>query len=229
MLKFALFALLTMLTGSVWFAILVVLAVYLLIDVQYLGVSRVVLRYVRTARDIGELRRDVTINPHNAAAQNDLGRMLIQNGRYADAVAPLERAIERLADSDETNYYLGLAYLQTGRDDDGRRLIRKAIEMNPRFRYGEPFLRLGEYELAHGRLSEARELFERFEQIHSSSVEGFFLHGELYRRLGDADAARRFYRKAIDAFRRSPFYKRRDERRWLWKARLALWRMSRAI
>jgi tetratricopeptide (TPR) repeat protein len=224
--KFLLFALLTFLTGSPWTALLVVLAIYLLFDFQYLGFARSAVGRIKATGEIRELQADVELNPHNAAALNDLGRLLILNGRVQEAVAPLERAIERLDDSDETNYYLGLAYLKTGKEREGEARILKALELNPRFRYGEPYLRLGEHYLNKGRHDEALAMLLNLGEIHSSSVEGFYQLGETHRRMGNLAQARDAYRKSVAAFRHSPRYKRREERRWAWLARLALWRLG---
>ena len=224
--KFLLFALLTLLTGSPWTALLVVLALYLFLDYQYLGVARSAVSHIKTAGEIRELRSDVELNPHNASAQNDLGRLLILQGRAPEAVAPLERAIERLDDLDETNYYLGLAYLKTGRERDGVARIEKALAINPRFRYGEPYLRLGEHYLNNGRYQDALAMLKQQGEIHTSSVEGLYLLGETYRRMGDAAQARDAYERSVAAFKQSPGYRRRQERRWFWRARLALRRLG---
>lgn len=224
--KFLLFGLLTLLTGSPWTALLVVLALYLFFDYQYLGFARSTVGWIKSSGEIRELRTDVELNPHNAAALNDLGRLLILNGRAPEAVAPLERAIERLDDSDETNYYLGLAYLKTGKEQEGEAHILKALELNPRFRYGEPYLRLGEHYLQQGRHDEALAMLHKQGEIHSSSVEGLYLLGEVHRRMGDLARARDAYQKSMAAFRQSPRYKRREERPWAWRARLALWRLG---
>jgi len=224
--KFLLFGLLTLLTGSPWTALLVVLALYLVFDYQYLGFARSAVGRIKSAGEIRGLQADVDLNPHNAAALNDLGRLLILNGRAPEAVSPLEHAIERLEDSDETNYYLGLAYLKTGKEREGEARIRKALELNPRFRYGEPYLRLGEYYLNTGRHDEALTMLHKLGEIHSSSVEGFYQLGETHRQMGDLAQARDAYHKSVAAFRQSPRYKRREERRWAWMARLALWRLG---
>ena len=137
-----------------------------------------------------------------------------------------ERAIERLDDLDETNYYLGLAYLKTGRERDGVARIEQALVINPRFRYGEPYLRLGEHYLTMGRYDDALAMLKQQGEIHTSSVEGLYQMGETYRRMGDPAQAREAYRRSLTAFRQSPRYKRRDERRWAWRARLALWRLG---
>lgn len=217
-----LFFFITLLTGSPLIALLVILALYLAFDYQFVGISRHLFRRFRLGAEIRSLARELVINPHDAAARSDLGRLLVKARRYTEAVPHLEKAMERLADSEETTCDLGLAHLWTGKPEDGERLIRSALERNPKFRYGEPYLRWGEYLLHAGKVKEAAEVLEKFRTIHSSSVEGLYLLGEAYRRDGRREKAVEVYRTALQIFRQSPGYRRRAERLWAWKTR---WRL----
>jgi tetratricopeptide (TPR) repeat protein len=224
-LKFALFAVLTALTRNPLLAILLVLILYYILDLRYFGVSRLLFKNIRTGTKIRDLQREVSLNPHNASALNDLGRLLILSKRYREAVPYLERAIERLEDTAETNYYLGLAYLHAGNPKSGEERILKAIELNPLLRYGEPYLMLGEYHFNQGQYERALIMLRRFHEIHSSSVEGFYYLGQAYQKLVDNDRALESYQEAIKAFHRSPYYKRREDRKWVWKTRIAVRRL----
>lgn len=217
-----LFALITFLTGSPLIALLVIVAIYFFIDYQYVGFSRRLFGRLRRGASIRGLARDVEVNPHDAAARSDLGRLLVDGRRYAAAVPHLERAIERLADSEETVCYLGLAYLGVGRTKEGEELLRRALAKNPRFRYGEPYLHWGRLLLEQDRVQDAIATLERFREIHTSGVEGHYLLGLAYQRAGDAPRAAEMFRGALDLFRRSPAYKRRLERLWALRARLRL-------
>lgn len=218
-----LFFFITLITGSPLIALLVILALYLAFDYQFVGISRNLFGKFRRGAEIRSLKRESEVNPHDAAARSDLGRLLVDARQYIEAVPHLEKAMERMSDSEETTCYLGLAYLWTGKPEEGERLIRSALERNPKFRYGEPYLRWGEYMLHAGKAREAAEVFERFRTIHSSSVEGHYLLGEAYRRDGRRDKAAEAYRAALAMFRQSPGYKRRAERLWAWKTRWRLW------
>lgn len=218
-----LFFIITFLTGSPVFAIVVIVILYLALDYQFVGFSRHWLRAFRRGSEIRSLARTLSVNPHDAAARSDLGRLLVDARRYTEAVSHLEPAMERMSETAETPCYLGLAYLWTGKVAEGEALIRSALEKDPKFRYGEPYLRWGEYLLSAGRAAEAAEALEKFRSIHTSSVEGFYRLGEAYRRSGEPGKAGSAYRSALDMFRRSPGYKRRAERLWAWKTRLRLW------
>ncbi|HSG04936.1 MAG TPA: tetratricopeptide repeat protein, partial [Nitrospiria bacterium] len=209
-----LFFFITFLTGNPILAILIIIAIYLLIDYQYVGVSRSLFRKVRRGNEIRSLAHELRINPNDAAARSDLGRLLVHAHRYPEAVGHLEQAYERMHESEETTCFLGIAYLWTGKPEEGEALIQKALEKNPKFRYGEPYLKWGEYLLSEGKHSKAVEVLEKFGTIHSSSVEGNFLLGEAYRGVGEGAKAKTAYRTALEMFAQSPGYKRRQERPW---------------
>ena len=217
-----LFFFVTLLTGSPLVAILVIAAVYLALDYQFVGVSRRLFDGFRRASEIRRLKRDLSVNPHDAAARAGLGRLLVSARRHAEAAPHLEQAIARMPDSDDAACDLGLAYLWTGKIPEGERLLRTALARNPKFRYGEPYLRWGEFLLSAGRVRDAAESLETFLSIHSSSVEGHYLLAEAYRREGNASNAAKIYRDALFMFKKSPGYKRRAERLWAWKARFRL-------
>ncbi len=220
--RFFIFYIVTLLTGSPLLALLVILGLYLAIDYQFTGVLRRGVNIFRLESEIAGLRREIALNPHNASALNDIGRLLVMRGKEREALPYLERAYERLSDSEETRYYLGLASLATGSEPRGAELILKAIEKNPKFRYGEPALRLAEYYARKGRSDEAQVYFDRFFSIHSSSPEGYYKLGRFQLQIGRPAQAVESFRKAIEIFKLSPSFKKRQDRLWAYKARFHL-------
>lgn len=217
-----LFFFINFLTGNPIITILIIVGIYFFLDFQFVGFSQHLFRNFRLGSEIRSLKHDLLINANNAEARNDLGRLLFYAHRYPEAAQHLERAYERMHESEETTCFLGLAYLWTGKAEEGERLIQKALEKSPKFRYGEPYLKWGEYLLSVGKHQKAGEILEKFGAIHTSSMEGNYLRGEAYRKNGDAAKAKTAYRTALDMFRRSPGFKRRNERPWYWKTR---WRL----
>jgi tetratricopeptide (TPR) repeat protein len=217
-----LFFIITFLTGSPLIALLVIIGIYLALDYQFIGVSRGLFGRFRRNTEIRFLKQGLTINPHDAIARSKLGRLLVEARRYHEAVPHLEKAMERMPDPEGITCDLGLAYLWTGKDPEGEALIRSALERNSKVRYGEPYLRWGEFLLKQGRFKDAAEVLEQFRSIHSSSIAGCYLLGEAYRRSGEGEKAALAYQNAIEMFGQSPRYKRRVERLWAWKSRLRL-------
>ncbi len=223
--RFFLFYIIMQLTGSPFFAVLVIIGLYLALDYQFTGFFRRGIHIVRINSEIAGLKREVALNPHNVAALSDIGRLLVMRKKERAALPYLEAAYERLSDLEETIYYLGLAYLGAGRPQRGEALILKALEMNPRFRYGEPALRLAEYYAAQGRMEEAKVRFDQFFSIHSSSSEGYYKFGLFQLQIGNVGRAVESFRKAIEVFKLSPSFKKREDRLWAYKARYHLGRV----
>lgn len=219
---FLLFWLLTWITGN---PILAGAIILLLFGGSYLLYSRRLYRFRRVWRDLArirELRAELAVNPENAKARSDLGEALARKGRFDDALIHLEKAITRCDDQADTNFYLGWTYLALGDLEQGRRYIMRALELNPRFGYGEPHLRLGNYFFARGEYKEAIPHYEAFRDIYSSGVEGLYKLGECYLAVGEREKGIEALREAVGAFRSAPWYRRQEDRSWGRKARWAL-------
>jgi tetratricopeptide (TPR) repeat protein len=211
---FFLFALLAWITGSPLLALLVVLA---LAAGSWWAGSRYAWRLgqrIRAWGEAGRLRRALAINPHDAKARTDLGGLLVRQGRFTEARAELERAFARVDDLPEANYALGLALLHDGDEERGRALVERALSLNPKFGYGEPHLRLGDFRAARGQWDSALEHYGQATTIHGSSVEGWYKLGDALERLGRHDEARRALQDALASYRTAPWYRRSEDRPW---------------
>ena len=113
------------------------------------------LRRFRHLQEIQRLRATVGVNPHNVAAQTDLGRELALAGKPQEALDHLRAAEPRSADSAETLYFLGYSLLLLGDWEQASTYVQRALEIDPKFRYGEPHLRLGDYHFERKRFAEA--------------------------------------------------------------------------
>ena len=71
-------------------------------------------------------------------------RLLIEKHRYAEAIVLLDELIPVMSDSAEVWFEAGRCRLKLGDLSIGESHILQALQLNPRVRYGEPYLRLGE-------------------------------------------------------------------------------------
>ncbi len=215
--KLFLFALLSWITGQPLVALLAVLllsgAGYGYLSGRFFRIPRALAR----GGTIRELERTLRANPHDAAARSDLGRLLVEAGRPGAALTHLEAAVARMPDAPETLYYLGAARLGVG-DAAGRPLVERALALDPKLRYGQPQLTLGEYHLRSGAPADAIAPLRAFTATNASSVEGRYKLARACLAAGERDDAREAVEDAIRAYRDSPPFRRREERLWRLKA-----------
>ncbi len=212
--RFFLFTMLAWLTGNPLLALLIVIALAL---PGWLAGSRFALRMTRRARawgETGRLRRALQLNPHDAKARADLAAVLVRQGKYREARTEVEQVFARLEDLPEANYTLGLALLHDGDAERGRALIERALEISPRFGYGEPYLRLGDFRTDRGEWARAAERYRQATGIYSSSVEGWYKLGRSLAELRQTDEARAALQEALASYRTAPWYRRPDDRPW---------------
>jgi tetratricopeptide (TPR) repeat protein len=217
--RFFLFALLSWITGNPLLALLVLIA--LSVPGWWAG-SRWAWRFQRRVRSWGEagrLRRELAVNPHNVKARTDLGAILVRQGRFREARAELTQAMPRADDLPEANYALGLCLLHDGEFERGRELVERALALNPKFGYGEPYLRLGDFRAGRGEWELAAERYRQATAIHSSSVEGWYKLAQALDHLGRRDETRTALQEAISSYRTALWYQRADGRPWYRRAR----------
>lgn len=178
--KFLIFYILYRVTGSPITALLILLAVYLAVDRAYLGFLPDPLRAFRASSRIRELKKIVSINPHDGRSLKELGIHMVERGRYQNAMQYFGMAETKMSDDPEFNYYYGISTARTGDIDKGRALLERAVNASPTLRYGEPLLMMAEVYIDNADYESALPLLEKFEKIHSSSSRGLYRMGVVH-------------------------------------------------
>ncbi len=176
----------------------------------------------RRHNTVNELKKLLDVNDHDVGAHNDLGRILVDKGRHAEALPHMEKAIARMDEAAETNYFLGLARLHTGDTERGLADVERALEISPGFLYGEPRLALARWYTEAKRPREALEQARMAVKINTSSVEGWLIAGEAAAALGQNDEARETLGQARHAYQHLPAYLRLPNRLYAVRARRLL-------
>lgn len=207
------FVLLWRLLGNPFLAILVLLVIVYLLDRRFVGILPSVTKPFKRMGQISKLRPQIGMNPSDVSSKHELARLLIERKKDGEALKLLESIQSQSEDSAEFWDDLGTVYLRQGKIAEGEASILRALELNPRVKYGQPYLRLADVYKNSDR-DKAMDYVRRFQEIHSSSCEGYYLLGMMYKSLDRKEEAKEAFQEAIDIYRSLPKYKKRQERKW---------------
>ena len=147
-------------------------------------------------RNLETLWRDTLAkNPDCWMAQNNLGTVFADKGRYDEAIKYYHKAIQLNPNFSEAQYGLGLAFAAQGRLDEAIENYRKAIQINPN--YFDALKDLGNAFADKGRFDEAIENYRKAIRINPNYAEAQFNLGNALVAKGQFDEAIENYYKAI--------------------------------
>ncbi|MBD3919806.1 hypothetical protein H8B09_13665 [Paenibacillus sp. PR3] len=213
--KFLLFGLLWSIFGNPILAFLAMIVILYIIDRRFIGLSPSLVKPLRRMGRIRKLRQQLDMNPNDLSSKLELSKLLIEKKSFRNARELLEPLREREAVEQSAEYWddLGTCLLRTGESEAGEAAIRQALSINPRVKYGQPYLRLAAMNSIRD-TAKALEDLEAFQQIHTSSCEGYYRLAQLNKRMGRKAEAKRALEESARLYRMLPRYKRREERRW---------------
>lgn len=216
---FFLFGLLWWLLGNPFLAILVLLVVLYLLERRFIGLSPSLVRPFRRRSEIAKWKRQLQMSPHDVSAKSELARLLIESRKYEEARGVLLGIQEQSEHSAEFWSDLGICELALGRLEEGERAMLMALEISPRVKYGQPYLRLGEA-WSSSEPAKALRYLEAFKEVNSSSCEAYYRLGVLYAGLGKREEASAAFRECRELYGALPRYLKRKERKWALKSAL---------
>ncbi|MCK6588021.1 MAG: tetratricopeptide repeat protein [Polyangiaceae bacterium] len=176
---------------------------------------------LRTWGQIRSLSRQVETNPANIIARRDLASLWLERLRPGKALALLEEADKRDPNNAEILYLMGVAKFRSGDPEGALSPLVKAVDIDPRVRFGEPYLIAGQALLKLDRHEEAEDALERYVRVNSSSVQGLYLLGKARSARGDREGAAKTFTEARTTFWQLPGFKKRGQTGWWLKSVLA--------
>lgn len=210
---FFLFIFFSWLLGNPFLALIVLLIILYALDRRFLGIAPSLLKPLRRRARVNKLRRQLQVNPHDTSAKSELAHELIAMRKYEEARRLLAGLEDRLEQSAEYWSELGQCELALGELEAGERHMLTALDINPRVKFGMPYLLLGD---AFAGKDDAKGLayLREFQSMNASSCEAYYLLGNIYARMDDREAAKAAYRECVGVYRTLPRYMKRRERRW---------------
>jgi tetratricopeptide (TPR) repeat protein len=209
---------LTSITGSPLASILILLAFWWAVDHFAVGMLPDPLRAWARWQRASRLKDTLLQNPHDRRARLELADIYLQQRRYGKA-AELLRANLKAGDDDMTTLFsAGIALCASGDHAEGERLLLRAREREPSFRMNSIDLELGRWRLGRGDVAGAKEALERFCKARPGTVEGKVLLAKVYQKSAEATRAKEMKSAAWRDYASSPWFQRRRDRFWAWRA-----------
>ncbi len=206
--------------GNPYLALAVLAIAYFIVDQRYIGILPDVTKPFRRAKRIRQLRAEAERNPHNSAALQELGLLLVERGEYKEAAERLSSALDRQPENAGVHLGLGMALYHLGRHDEAVSQINEAISLSPRVGYGLPDVYLLMNQLRPGVARDEALVADLEKRISSlGSPEILYRAGRALSQAGDKEAAKRMYSTAVGNYRCFPGRVRKLHRRWA----LAAW------
>jgi tetratricopeptide (TPR) repeat protein len=221
--KLLLFGLLFWLIGNPIVAIIVLILILYVLDRRFVGLSPSIVKPLKRRSRIKKLEQLLRLNPSDVSSKMELARLQLERKSYARARQMLESVGDAMEHSAEYWDDLGTALLFTGDKERGEQAMLRALAINPRVKYGEPYLRLAAANRSDA--EKALSYLKELRDIHSSSCEAYYRMGLIYKELGNKTEAKRAFQEAAEIYASLPRYKRRQERSWAlrsWAAKLAM-------
>jgi tetratricopeptide (TPR) repeat protein len=217
------FMLLWRLVGNPFLAILILVAIIYFLDRRYVGVFPSLTKPFKRLKKISKLRSQILMNRNDVSSKHELACLLIERKKYQEALELLSSIQVQFEHSAEYWDDLGTVNLNLGYIEKGESNILKALSINPRVKYGQPYLRLASiYQRSDH--EKVEKYVRQFQDIHSSSCEATYLLGMMYKEMGRKQEAQTAFSESIEIYRSLPKYKKRQERKWA--ARSLLRRMG---
>lgn len=176
---------------------------------------------LRTWGRIRSLTRQVEANPANVIARRDLATLWLERMRPGRALDLLQEADKRDPNNPEILYLTGVAKYRSGDPEGALDPLVRAVDIDPRVRFGEPYLVAGQALLKLDRHEEAEDALERYIRVNSSSVQGLYLLGKARSARGDKEGAAKALAEARSTFWQLPGFKKRSQTSWWLKSLVA--------
>jgi len=142
-----------------------------------------------------EARRALELNPNLPEPYWNLSELAAVKGDPAELVRQIEAAYRLDPIRPDFIYRVGLAYFQTGREQEALEFWKKTEQLAPAFAYRG----MTEYYLAKGDLEKAKELLAKLEKIDPANPRVTWMGGVIAAMEGDRERALLAVRKIEDA------------------------------
>ena len=154
------------------------------------------------------------VNPHDAEAQYQLGLIYQQRRNYTEAIRRFQNAVKIDNRETDAHFQLGRIAREQGRLEEALREFQTVIDQDPKHNLNEILREIGAVYVAAGRYETARGELAEYVLRREYDPEGLYYYGKALEGVGRSEEARTMYRRAVEAARTAPRYRRPFTARW---------------
>jgi len=163
--------------------------------------------------------RELTVNPRNADAHYQLGRISIDRGNPAAAYGYFEAAVKITQDVAEYYYYFGIACTRKNDWPKALECFEKAYRLDPEYGQGDIFREVGKAYINTGSVEKGKEFLDFFLVRRDADPEGRYWMAVALQKSGDTERARFQLTLIIEQTKANPRFFRKRNREWIYRAR----------
>lgn len=207
--------------GNPLLALIILYLLYLLIDRRFIGLFPDFLGPFKRKSRIKGLEEQVKINPANVDAYRELGQLYLEGKNYNQAVKCFEKCLAKMNDYADIHFGLGKGLFLMGRKDEGSVEILKALQINPKIGYGEPYIYLLENQLTNNK-NDSEKIANYIQKIRQFGTPEILYKGGSHLYSYDQVKAKELLQEALNTYKAIPGNFRKIHRRWAFLTRLKL-------
>jgi len=169
---------------------------------------------LRARQNFRRMLEAAAINPHDGEAQYQLGLIYQQRHQYTEAIRRFQNSIAIDSRETDAHFQLGRIAHEQGRLRDALSEFQTVLDQDEKHSQSEILRELGAMYVTVGQYQDAANELAPYTERRPYDPEGLFYYAQALEGLNRIDEARELYKRAIEAVRTAPRYRRRVVARW---------------
>jgi tetratricopeptide (TPR) repeat protein len=192
-------------------ALILIFIIYAVIDRRFIGSLPDFSKAFQNWRKTAALKQELECTPSPGRIYYELGALQVERGKMEEGRSNLEKAHELISEHPDIEYYLGVARIKTNALDEGKAALEYAIQLNPKVKYGFPYIYLIEYSLKKHESQE--QIDEYMDKIYSNSNPQLLYElGIIFQKEGYTEKAREMFQEVRSSLKQCPSFMKKQYR-----------------
>lgn len=192
-------------------ALVLIVIIYAIVDRRYIGILPDFIEPLNRWQKISKLKRDLELRPFSGQSLYELGSLQVESGNITEGLRNLEKAHDLIEDHPDIEYYLGVARINAGDLTTGKEALENALKLNPKIKYGYPYVYLLAYSLKRKEPQTQIDIY--MEKIFEyGNPKMYYEVGAIFQKERYPENAREMFLRAQESFKSSPSFMRKQHR-----------------